>query len=152
MTTPTRTFARLAAFVALLGLAPYGARAAPTASDPCAKIAGKTFMPPVDALACMKAFPFNETLRQNVLTVVSRVFDFYTFEDYYLNSPPPFQDSTVNIRAQLKRINETKYAVSPKARWGVMRDLARRRGLTEVMSADGLRLQPRFIRVHEPAE
>ena len=112
MTTPTRTFARLAAFVALLGLTPYGARAAPTASDPCTKIAGKTFMPPADALACMKAFPFNETLRQNVLTVVSRVFDFYTFEDYYLDSPPPFQESTTNIRAQIARMNATHYEVS----------------------------------------
>ena len=110
--TQTSKFARLAAFVALLGLTPYGARAAPTASDPCAKIAGKTFMPPADALACMKAFPFNETLRQNVLTVVSRVFDFYTFEDYYLNSPPAFQESTINIRAEIARMNTTHYAVS----------------------------------------
>ena len=59
----------------------------------------------------MKSFPFNETLKQNVLTVISRVFDFYTFEDYYLDSPPPFQDSTTNIRAQLARINQTHYEV-----------------------------------------
>lgn len=78
------------------------------------KIAGKTFVPPADALACMKSFPFNETLRQNVLDVVSRVFDFYTFEDYYLKSPAPFQDSTTNIRAQLARINTTHYAVSTR--------------------------------------
>ena len=79
--------------------------------DPCAAIAGKDFVPPADALACLKFFPFNETLRQNVLTVVSRVFDFYTFEDFYLDSPPPFQDSTNNIRANLSRINSTEYAV-----------------------------------------
>ncbi|KAI0827407.1 hypothetical protein BC628DRAFT_177026 [Trametes gibbosa] len=104
------SFTRLAAFIAALGAVPT-ALAAPSsqAADPCAKIAGKTFMPPTDALACMKSFPFNETLRQNVLTVVSRVFDFYTFEDYYLNSPPPFQDSTTNIRAELARINQTHY-------------------------------------------
>lgn len=80
-------------------------------TDPCAAIAGKTFAAPADALACLKSFPFNETLRQNVLTVVSRVFDFYTFEDFYLNSPPPFQESTTNIRADLARINSTDYAV-----------------------------------------
>ncbi|KAJ6463910.1 hypothetical protein C8R45DRAFT_1024567 [Mycena sanguinolenta] len=68
-------------------------------------------MLPSDALACLKSFPFNETLRQNVLTdTISRVFDFYTFEDYYLDSPPPFQESTVNIRAALATINTTKYA------------------------------------------
>ena len=84
----------------------------PRSEDPCAKVAGKTFVPPTDALACLKSFPFNETLRQNVMSVVSTVFDFYTFEDYYLNSPPPFQESTKNIRAQLSRINSTKYEVS----------------------------------------
>ena len=61
---------------------------------------------------CQKMFPFNETLRQNVLSVVSRVLDFYTFEDYYLNSPHPFEDSTKDIRAEIARINSTKYVVS----------------------------------------
>ncbi|KAI0705325.1 hypothetical protein C8Q76DRAFT_683057 [Earliella scabrosa] len=105
---------RLAIFATLLGAAgaALGAPAseASDARDPCARIAGKPFVPPRDALACLKSFPFNETLRQNVLTVVSRVFDFYTFEDFYLNSPPPFQDSTINIRAELARINRTRYA------------------------------------------
>lgn len=82
-----------------------------SASDPCQKIAGKTFVPPSDALACMKSFPFNETLRQNVLTNVARVFDFFTFEDFYLNSPAPFQESTTNIRDDLARMNTTSYAV-----------------------------------------
>ena len=152
MVSLTSRFVALAALLSTFGGSGVAFAAPTAAADPCVKVAGKTFVPPGDALACLKSFPFNETLRQNVLTVVDRVFNFYTFEDYYLNSPPPFQDSTVNIRAQLKRINETKYAVSPKARWRVMRGLARRRGLTEVVSADGLRLQPRFIRVHEPAE
>jgi hypothetical protein len=79
--------------------------------DPCAKIAGLNFVDPADAIACQKSFPFNETLRQNVISVVSRVFDFYTFEDFYLNSPPPFQESTVDIRAEIARINSTQYAV-----------------------------------------
>ncbi|CAK5278119.1 unnamed protein product [Mycena citricolor] len=79
--------------------------------DPCAAIAGQAFVLPAAALACLKSFPFNETLRQNVLTHnIARVFDFFTFEDYYLNSPPPFQESTTNIRADLARINTTKYA------------------------------------------
>ena len=83
-----------------------------TSADPCAKVAGLPFVNPRDALACQKSFPFSETLRQNVLSVVSRVFDFYTFEDFYLNSPPPFRDSTTDIRADIKRINSTWYAVS----------------------------------------
>ncbi|KAI0089698.1 hypothetical protein BDY19DRAFT_889505 [Irpex rosettiformis] len=80
------------------------------AADPCAAIAGQPFVLPAKALACLKSFPFNETLKQNVLTNIARVFDFYTFEDFYLNSPPPFQESTTDIRADIARINATTYA------------------------------------------
>ncbi|KAA1478510.1 hypothetical protein DENSPDRAFT_686430 [Dentipellis sp. KUC8613] len=96
-------------FVASAVIAAFSTAAAQAAIDPCAKIAGMLFVPTADALACQKSFPFNETLRQNVLTVISRVFDFYTFEDYYLKSPPPFQESTTNIRADIARISHTHY-------------------------------------------
>ncbi|TFY77739.1 hypothetical protein EWM64_g6268, partial [Hericium alpestre] len=85
-------------------------KAAPVSSDPCAAIAGNMFVSVAEAVACQKSFPFNETLRQNVLSVVSGVFDFYTFESYYLDSPAPFQASTANIRQELARINTTQYA------------------------------------------
>jgi hypothetical protein len=62
--------ARLAVLAAAFGVA----LAAPKpAADPCAKIAGKTFVPPADALACYKAFPFNETLRQNGMWIMSTI-------------------------------------------------------------------------------
>ncbi|KAF7292921.1 TSPc domain-containing protein [Mycena indigotica] len=90
----------------------------PVAGDPCAAIAGKSFVLAPDALACLKSFPFNETLRQNVLTHnIARVFDFFTFEDYYLRSPVPFQESTSNIRAELARINTTTYATDYDFNW-----------------------------------
>jgi len=79
--------------------------------DPCVKIAGLSFVDPADAIACQKSFPFQEVLRQNVISVVSGVFDFFTFEDFYYNSPPPFQDSTKDIRKEIERINCTQYAV-----------------------------------------
>ncbi|KAI0314927.1 hypothetical protein OF83DRAFT_1062983 [Amylostereum chailletii] len=78
-------------------------------ADPCAAIAGKTLVAPADAIACQKAFPFNETLRQNVLAVVDGAFNFFTFEDYYLDSSAPFQEGTIDIRAELARINATSY-------------------------------------------
>lgn len=43
--------------------------AVPQVNDPCIKVAGKTFAAPADALACLKSFPFNETIRQNVISV-----------------------------------------------------------------------------------
>jgi len=79
--------------------------------DPCAKIAGLLFVDPADAIACQKSFPFDENLQQNVMSVVSRVFDFYTFEDFYYNSPAPFQESTKDIRGEIARISGTQYAV-----------------------------------------
>ncbi|TFK19252.1 hypothetical protein FA15DRAFT_760162 [Coprinopsis marcescibilis] len=83
---------------------------APVAEDgPCNKLAGRSYAPPLDVLACYKSFPFNETIRQNVLTVLDRVFDFFSFENYYLDSPPPFEGSTVDIRANLARINSSVY-------------------------------------------
>ena len=98
--------------VALVSVSSVFTRAAVvTRADPCASIAGQTFVKPAEALACMKSFPFNETLRQNVIAAISGVFDFYTFEDFYLNSPPPFQGSTANIRAEIARINETRFEV-----------------------------------------
>ncbi|KAH9077636.1 hypothetical protein EDB83DRAFT_2514350 [Lactarius deliciosus] len=103
-------FVRSGLLPVLLSRGLLAAAVATAASDPCAKVAGLQFADPADAIACQKSFPFNETLRQNVLTVVSRVFDFYTFEDFYLNSPPPFQESTTNIRADIARINSTHYA------------------------------------------
>ncbi len=107
-----RPFTRFTWFALLLALLTRPAFAALTHDDPCAKVAGRIFVDPADALACLKSFPFNETLRQNVLSVVSGVFDFYTFEDFYSNSPPPFQESTTNIRAQIKRTKSSFYAVS----------------------------------------
>jgi hypothetical protein len=88
--------------------------AMPATIDPCAKIGGSIFASPADVLACERSFPFNETLRQNILTNIARVFDFYTFEYYYLKSPTPFQASTIDIRQALSKINTTKYNVSIK--------------------------------------
>jgi hypothetical protein len=88
------------------------APASGSSQDPCVNIAGLQFVNPADAIACQKSFPFDETLRQNVLSVVSRVFDFFTFEEFYLKSPKPFQESTSNIRSQIKRISKTRYDVS----------------------------------------
>ena len=85
---------------------------ADAAADQCAPFAGQAFVKPSQALACLKSFPFNETLRQNVLANINGVFDFFTFEDFYLNSPPPFQESTANIRQKIAQINRTHFAVS----------------------------------------
>jgi hypothetical protein len=107
-----RPFTHFASFGLLSALLTRPSLAAPTSGDPCVQVAGKAFVDPADALACLQSFPFSEDLRQNVLSVVSGVFDFYTFEIFYPNSPAPFQDSTIDLRAQIQRINSTQYEVS----------------------------------------
>lgn len=86
--------------------------AAPADHDPCAAIAGKPFVVPSKALACLKSFAYNETIKANVLSNAGRVLDFFSFEPFYKSSPAPFQESTVQIRDQLSRINGSKYEVS----------------------------------------
>ena len=104
-------FIRASLLLASRGLLVTAASAAHSA-DPCVKIAGSQYVDPVDAMACQKSFALNETLKQNLLSVVSRVFDSYTFEDFYLDSPAPFGESTTNIRTEIARMNATQYAVS----------------------------------------
>jgi hypothetical protein len=90
-------------------LLPAVAIAAPAVSDPCATIAGALYSTPEDMKACLRSFPFNQTLQANVMETVSRVFDFYTFE-YYYPSSSPFANG-IDIRTELARINSTVYPV-----------------------------------------
>lgn len=80
-------------------------------SDPCSKIAGKAYVEPIDAVSCLSSFPSNETLKQNVLNIVSGSLDFYTWEANYLNLSSPFHKESWDIRAEIGRINETRYDV-----------------------------------------
>lgn len=132
----SRLASLVVAFLPLLSLA---------APDPCRKIGGKTFVPPADALACYKSFPFNETLRQNVMSNMARVFDFFTFEDYYLNSPSPFQESTNNIRATVANLSSASFAVS------IQSSTRKSRVLIED-PVDGLRFQQSCVRLHDTVE
>lgn len=79
--------------------------------DPCSKIAGKAYVNPLDAESCLSSFPYNETLKQNVLSIVSGSLDFYTWEANYLNLSSPFHKESWDIRAKIGRINETRYDV-----------------------------------------
>lgn len=124
--------------IALLGLiatVPLVATLAAPRSDPCNKIAGQEFVPPSDALACLKSFSFNRTLQNNVMDVVSGVLDFFTFEDWYFDSPPPFQESTLNIPKELARIRNTRYPVRV---WSLQSSKA---NLMTGHHLDGLRFQ-----------
>jgi len=80
--------------------------------DPCSKIAGKDYVDPLDAKSCLSSFPSNDTLKNNVLSIVSGSLDFFTWEAHYLNLPPPFHKESWDIRAEIRRINQTRHDVS----------------------------------------
>ena len=85
-------------------------------ADPCAKFAGQAFVVPADALACLKSFPFNETLRQNVLGNIARVFDFFTFFPMSIITPTSLPMALCRCMTKLREGPATG-ASSPSA-WG----------------------------------
>ncbi|KAG8748584.1 hypothetical protein FRC10_003718 [Ceratobasidium sp. 414] len=78
-------------------------------SDPCAAIAPKGWYKPSQVLSCLQSFPYNETLRDNIVDVVSKTFNFHTSVSFHLNMPDPFTDDTVDLQGELRRIRATKY-------------------------------------------
>ncbi|KAJ9122476.1 hypothetical protein QFC22_001903 [Naganishia vaughanmartiniae] len=78
-------------------------------AEACSHIAQQTLNDPRDVVACLKSFPFREDFRQNVLAVAETAINFHTFETISLNAPPPFEDSTINLRAEFDRIRHQQY-------------------------------------------
>ncbi|CAE6532398.1 unnamed protein product [Rhizoctonia solani] len=81
----------------------------PRQSDPCAAIAAKGWYKPSQVLSCIQSFPYNETLRNNIVDVVSKTFNFHTSVSFHLNMPDPFTDDTVDLQGEIRRIGGTKY-------------------------------------------
>lgn len=48
-------------------------------TDYCAEIAGQAYADPATVLSCLRSFPSNETIKENVLAVVGGALDFFTF-------------------------------------------------------------------------
>ncbi|KAG8729792.1 hypothetical protein FRC11_007998, partial [Ceratobasidium sp. 423] len=80
------------------------------AADPCAAIAGQQYVAPSAAMACLKSFPYNATLANNVMEVVTKVTPFFTFEDWQKLTPAPFTEATSNLDVEFARIKATKYS------------------------------------------
>ncbi|KAG8687366.1 hypothetical protein FRC09_013544 [Ceratobasidium sp. 395] len=98
-------------YLFVLGLPAMALAISSRAQDPCAQIARQSWMKPSEANACLSYFPFNATLRDNIVDVVSKTFSqFHASTSYHLNMPTPFTDDTVDILGELKRIVGTKYS------------------------------------------
>ncbi|KDQ15060.1 hypothetical protein BOTBODRAFT_131652 [Botryobasidium botryosum FD-172 SS1] len=82
----------------------------PPKFDLCTPIANQTWVLPSQVRSCLQSFPFNATLRDNVVDVVSKTLNFHTSVTYSLKQPPPFDEINVDIQAELARIRKSTYA------------------------------------------
>ncbi|KAG8728328.1 hypothetical protein FRC12_021837 [Ceratobasidium sp. 428] len=117
----------LAFFVGLGGFALASLVAASEApkstSDPCAAIAGKFFLGPSEARRCLKSFPYNATLANNVLEVVTKVTPFFTYEDWQKKTPAPFTEASSNLAVEFARIRDNTRRNKYKTDYGFNRDV-----------------------------
>ncbi|KAF8668075.1 Peptidase family S41 [Rhizoctonia solani] len=83
----------------------------PTRSDPCAAISNSTWVKPSELHSCFSYFPFNTTLRDNIVDVLSKTFDqFHTSTRFHLDMPEPYKDITIDILGELQRIKQSTYS------------------------------------------
>ena len=98
--------------------------------DPCAIIAGKTWVLPKEARDCMTSFPLEASIRTNVsclfitlvaitlllsnfqiIDVVNKTLAFHTSVNYQIQAPPPFdEDVHEDLVADLDRISKQSYS------------------------------------------
>ncbi|KAG6821171.1 hypothetical protein H0H93_005391 [Arthromyces matolae] len=94
----------------LLGSAWLHAALCATPIDPCAAIAGKKWVLPVEARACLSATPLNPEIKANILEAVNKTLAFHTSVNYQIRAPPPFdQDVKEDLKADLARISLQNY-------------------------------------------
>ncbi|KAF9481525.1 hypothetical protein BDN70DRAFT_876169 [Pholiota conissans] len=78
--------------------------------DPCEIIAGKLWVLPREARACMASFPLDPLIKANVIEVVNKTLAFHTSVNYQIQAPPPFEkDVHEDLHADLARISQQDY-------------------------------------------
>ncbi|KAL1704933.1 hypothetical protein EV121DRAFT_204792 [Schizophyllum commune] len=81
------------------------------AYDPCAEIAGKSWVLPSEARACLRSFPVDPVVKANVLEVVNKTLAFHTSTNYQIRAPEPFADQVhEDLVRDLARIGAQEYA------------------------------------------
>ncbi|KAF8061523.1 hypothetical protein FPV67DRAFT_1509294 [Lyophyllum atratum] len=79
--------------------------------DPCASIAGKKWVLPRQARACMSATPVDPRIKANVIEVVNKTLPFHTSVNYQIQAPEPYhQDVHEDLKADLARISQQTYS------------------------------------------
>ncbi|KLO14415.1 hypothetical protein SCHPADRAFT_872766 [Schizopora paradoxa] len=78
--------------------------------DPCAAIGNQEWVAPSAVRACFESFPVNQTIKSNILEVVTKTLAFHTSVSYQVLAPEPFTAEVhEDILGDLARIGATQY-------------------------------------------
>ncbi|KAJ4483317.1 hypothetical protein J3R30DRAFT_3285060 [Lentinula aciculospora] len=107
----------LLGILALVALAT--AKLAPTPLDHCAAIAGKQWVSPLEARACMHSFPVHTNVKENIIEVLNKTIAMHTSVNYQISAPKPFDkaryylfscnDVHEDLHKDLARIRQQDY-------------------------------------------
>ncbi|KAK0461182.1 uncharacterized protein EV420DRAFT_1530760 [Desarmillaria tabescens] len=75
--------------------------------DACAAIAGKKWVTPIQARACISLAPVDPVLKANTIEVLNKTLAFHTSVNYQIQAPKPFQhDVHEDLHVDLDRISQ----------------------------------------------
>ncbi|KAF5321011.1 hypothetical protein D9619_001895 [Psilocybe cf. subviscida] len=78
--------------------------------DPCAAIATRKWVAPIEARACLSYFPVDPVVKANIIEVVNKTLPFHASVNYQIQAPPPFdKDVREDLVADLARISAKNY-------------------------------------------
>ncbi|KAF8622711.1 hypothetical protein AX15_006802 [Amanita polypyramis BW_CC] len=97
--------------LALSAVAQQGSQYILAVQDSCAEIAGKRWVLPSEARACLTSFPVDPVIKSNLIEVVNKTLAFHTSANYQIQAPHPYQsDVHEDLLADLARISQKDYA------------------------------------------
>ncbi|KDR75803.1 hypothetical protein GALMADRAFT_248517 [Galerina marginata CBS 339.88] len=79
--------------------------------DPCEAIAGKKWVLPREARACLAFTPLDPVVKANIIEVVNKTLAFHTSTNYQIQAPHPFDKEVhEDLVADLARMSERGYS------------------------------------------
>ncbi|KAJ7114068.1 hypothetical protein C8R44DRAFT_796238 [Mycena epipterygia] len=86
-------------------------------SDPCTLASASTWVSSTVAHACELNVPFNKTRSLAVVESAIKSLQYYSLENWFLNSPNPLIPHNVNVRALLESVQTTTSTEGYKTDW-----------------------------------
>ncbi|KAF7371141.1 hypothetical protein MSAN_00749500 [Mycena sanguinolenta] len=87
------------------------------AADPCTLATASTWVSSEIAHACELNVPFDKARSVSVINSTIQALQYYSLENWFLNSPDPLIPHNVNVRALLENVQKTTSTVGYKTDW-----------------------------------